>query len=68
MPPAESQRAVSPGDDDLAVLRAAYLDALLAPEARLARRLVLDAAGAGAPVARLYLDVLRPALHEIGRL
>ena len=68
MPPAESRRSASLPGDDLAELRAAYLDAILAPEARLARRLVLEAADAGAPVARIYLDVLRPALHEIGRL
>jgi len=68
MRPAESPRPAASATEDLSGLRTAFLDALLAPEARLARRLVLDAAAAGAPVARLYLDVLRPALHDVGRL
>ena len=68
MRPARSRRAASPATGDVAELQAAFLEALLAPEARAARRLVLDAAAAGVPVARLYLDVLRPSLHEIGRL
>ncbi len=68
MRPAESPSHARTAEDDLGALRAAYLDAILTPEARSARRLVLDAAAAGTPVARLYLDVLRPALHEIGAL
>jgi len=68
MPHAEPRRDAGRAPADLTALRAAYLEAILAPEARRARRLVIDAATAGAPVARLYLDVLRPALHEIGRL
>lgn len=49
------------------VLRSQYLDAVLAPDARRAREVVLDAAEAGVPVVSLYLRVLQPALVEIGR-
>ena len=54
--------------DDLADLRAAYLDAILAPDARRARTLVDDARQRGVPASRIYLDVLQPALHEVGSL
>lgn len=57
--------AVPPGELD--ALRDAYLEALLAPDARRARELVLGAADDGTPVPRLYAEVLQPALHEIGR-
>jgi MerR family transcriptional regulator, light-induced transcriptional regulator len=47
-------------------LRRAYVDALVALEARRARKLVEDAADRGVPAQRLYLEVLAPALVEIG--
>ena len=52
----------------LPALRESYLAAVLAPDARGARRLVEDAVDAGVPIRRLYLEVLQPALHEVGRL
>ena len=68
MRPTGSPAPRDPLRDPLAQLRADYLEAILAPEARRARRLVLDAAASGTGVARLYLDVLRPVMHEIGDL
>ncbi|HEX8105326.1 MAG TPA: cobalamin-dependent protein [Solirubrobacteraceae bacterium] len=67
MPSPEPSRPhqAAEGLDDL---RERFLAALLEPDARLARGLVLEAADGGASVGRLYLDVLRPALHEVGRL
>ena len=53
--------------DDLAAVRDAFLAAVLAPDIRRARRVVDEASDAGVPAARLYLEVLQPALHEIGR-
>ena len=54
--------------DDLAPLREAYIAAVLKPDSRGAHRLVEEAGDAGVPVRRLYLEVLQPALHEVGRL
>ena len=54
--------------DELAPLREAYLAAVLRPDSRGAHRLVEEAGDAGIPVRRLYLEVLQPALHEVGRL
>src|SRR4051795_760157 len=46
--------------------RAAFLDALLARDSARSRRVVEEALAAGAPVPDLYLDVLEPALREVG--
>jgi methanogenic corrinoid protein MtbC1 len=46
--------------------RAAFLDGLLARDSARARRAVEDALAAGVPVPDIYLDVLDPALREIG--
>ena len=46
--------------------RAAFLDALLARDSARARREIEDALVAGTPVPDLYLDVLRPAMQEVG--
>jgi methanogenic corrinoid protein MtbC1 len=46
--------------------RAAFLDALLARDSARARRVVDEALAAGSPVPDLYLDVLQPALQEVG--
>ena len=64
MPETRLQTAdpASPGE-----LRARYLEALVAPDARRARDLILRAHADGIPAATLYLQVLAPALHEIGR-
>jgi methanogenic corrinoid protein MtbC1 len=52
--------------DPLAGLRRRYTDALLGGDPRSATGLVEDAARAGTAVEDLYLDVLQPALHEVG--
>jgi methanogenic corrinoid protein MtbC1 len=46
--------------------RVAFLEALLARDSARARRTVEDALAAGLPVPDIYLDVLEPALREIG--
>ena len=53
---------------EAAQLRRAYLAALLAPDAGRARTLISGALDDGVPAARLYLQVLAPAMHDIGRL
>jgi methanogenic corrinoid protein MtbC1 len=45
-----------------------YLECLLAPEARQARQLIDDAIAAGVPASALYLQVIAPAMYEVGRL
>ena len=55
------------GRDEVDDLRGRYLDAVLAPDARAARALVEAACEAGLEPARIYLEVLQPTLHEIGR-
>ena len=52
--------------DPLAGLRRHYTDALLGGDPRGATGLVEDAARAGTAVEDLYLDVLQPALQEVG--
>jgi methanogenic corrinoid protein MtbC1 len=47
--------------------RRAYLEALLARDVGAARRAIDAALEAGVPAAEIYLDVLQPALYEIGR-
>jgi methanogenic corrinoid protein MtbC1 len=46
--------------------RSAFVDALLARDSARARRAVDAALVAGAPIPAIYLDLLRPALAEIG--
>jgi methanogenic corrinoid protein MtbC1 len=45
-----------------------YLRHLLAPDGRAARDVVERALSDGVPAATLYLQVIAPAMHEIGRL
>jgi MerR family transcriptional regulator, light-induced transcriptional regulator len=45
-----------------------YLECLLAPDARAARQLIDDALTAGITASSLYLQVIAPAMHEVGRL
>jgi hypothetical protein len=52
-------------DSPLSALAADFRAALAAPDVRGARSLVARAAQAGAPLGRLYVDVLRPALVEL---
>lgn len=47
-------------------MRDAYLEALLDGDILTARRVLDDALDSGVPVRRLYLDVLQPALYEVG--
>ena len=49
-------------------VRDAYLQALLAVRPAAARRVVEAALASGLPARSVYLDVLQPALHEVGRL
>jgi methanogenic corrinoid protein MtbC1 len=51
-----------------AELAARYVDALLAGDRRGAAAMILAAARGGTPVSAIYLHVLGPALHEVGRL
>ncbi|MCA1946260.1 MAG: cobalamin-dependent protein [Desulfovibrio sp.] len=53
---------------DLGRLAAAYLERLLAGDRRTACALVVDAVKAGADVRAVYLEVLQPVQHEVGRL
>jgi methanogenic corrinoid protein MtbC1 len=54
------------GAAELLDVRSAYVDALLAPDARRAWQVVADALEAGTPPRRVYLDVLGPAMVEVG--
>lgn len=47
-------------------LRSAYLEALVAPDPPAARELVRSAQEAGLAIPELLLDVIAPALHEVG--
>ncbi len=49
-------------------LRSAFCSALAAPDVRGARRMIAQAADAGALPGRLYVDVVRPALAELQEL
>ncbi len=51
-----------------ATLRDEYVAALVAPDARRARRVIGDAIEAGTDPRDVYLEVLAPALYEVGRL
>ena len=51
-----------------APVRDAYVQALLAARPSAARAVVQAALDAGLPARSVYLDVLQPALHEVGRL
>src|SRR5687767_13107471 len=48
-------------------VREAYLRALLDADVPVARRLLDEAVTSGLSVPRVYLEVLRPTLYEIGR-
>ena len=59
----------APSDDgDGAAVRHEYLTALLRGEPAEARRAIDDAVERGVSARTIYLDVLGPALHEIGEL
>ncbi len=52
--------------DTVGTHRDAYLAALLASDPRRARKVVYDAVEDGLPPEDLYLQVFKPALHEVG--
>ena len=56
------------GTVDLEEVRRRYLEHLLRPDARAAWDEIAAALGDGARAAQVYLDVLTPAMVEIGRL
>ena len=49
-------------------LSSAYLECLIAPDARRARSLIEESLAAGISAASLYLEVIDPAMREVGRL
>ena len=51
---------------EVATLRDEYVAALVEPDARRARALITEALASGTDPETLYLDVLAPALYEIG--
>jgi methanogenic corrinoid protein MtbC1 len=51
---------------ELAARRGAYLDALLARRSTRARAVVAQALSDGMPVQDIYLEILQPAMYEIG--
>lgn len=53
---------------DLAAVRARYLERILVPDARLAWIVIVEALDEGIAPGRVYLEVLAPAMVEIGRL
>jgi methanogenic corrinoid protein MtbC1 len=53
---------------DLDAVRRRYLAELLTPDARAAWAVIVEALDAGAEPVRIYLDVLAPAMVEIGAL
>ena len=49
-------------------LRSAFLECLIAPDARRAGVVIADGLAAGTSAASLYLDVIDPAMRDVGRL
>lgn len=68
MADALEQVSTSPTTTRWALIAAAYLQYLLAGNRRAACTLVLDAAKTGEDVREIYLKVLQPVQHEVGRL
>jgi methanogenic corrinoid protein MtbC1 len=58
----------SAGSRDLDAVRRRYLEELLTPDARAAWSVIVDALDDGIEPGRIYLDVLTPAMVEIGTL
>lgn len=67
-PPFRSPSEASTQPLDLAKVRGRYLDCLLEPDTRGAWAVVAEALDQGARPGRIYLDVLAPAMVEIGTL
>lgn len=64
-PPEQTRLGAHGAGGELAL---AYLDCLLRGDRHEALRLVREAADGGLPVRRIYLEILQPTQHEIGRL
>jgi methanogenic corrinoid protein MtbC1 len=62
------QAPFAAGGRDLDDVRRRYLEALLTPDARVAWAVIVEALDAGVAPVRIYLDVLTPAMVEIGAL
>ena len=56
----------SPASTDASVVREEFVAALVAGDANLTEIVALDAVAAGMPVVDLYVDVVGPALEQIG--
>jgi MerR family transcriptional regulator, light-induced transcriptional regulator len=56
------------GSVDLTEVRRRYLEHLLTPDARIAWNAIVEAMDHGARAEQIYLEVLTPAMVEIGRL
>jgi methanogenic corrinoid protein MtbC1 len=54
--------------DPLTGLPQRYLSAFLASDRRGAERLLIEAVNSGTPLATVYLEVIAPAMREVGRL
>ena len=64
MPLTASDAASPPADR----IEREYLECLLAPDGRAARRLIESSLHDGVPATVLYLQVIAPAMYEVGRL
>jgi MerR family transcriptional regulator, light-induced transcriptional regulator len=60
--------ATTPTGPDLSGVRARYLEHILTPDARVAWNVIVEALDDGIAPGRLYLEVLTPAMVEVGRL
>ena len=58
----------NPAAADPTGLRPRYVEAMLIPDGRAAQRVADDGLAAGLSASDLYLEVIAPAMHEIGRL
>lgn len=61
-------RAGLAGDDQLALTRSLFLQAILHGQRQAACNIAAEAARAGHPVVDVYVDVLQESLYEVGRL
>jgi MerR family transcriptional regulator, light-induced transcriptional regulator len=64
----QTEPVAASGAGDLDAVRARYLQELLTPDARSAWAVIVEALDEGVEPVRIYLDVLTPAMVEIGAL
>ena len=67
-PPPPPPPPTTPAGPDLADVRERYLEHILTPDARVAWGVIAGALDDGVAPGRLYLEVLTPAMVEVGRL